>query len=289
MDPGFVIGGAPKCATTAIFDYLSQHPDIFASEPKEPHFFASATLGRRIMQGDYTKREYQSLFAKRRAWQVSGEGSTHYLCHAEAVAPFMAEHVPDVRLVFCLRDPADRAWSHFLFRYSMAGPYTAGGVGRSSDFQTFLGDPEIFAMGDYATGLEAFLGHFREEQIQLIFFEDIVRDTAGCLSRICDHIGVDPRFPFDLSRRANETAYPRHPFLMPVADRLFVLLYRLASEPRRPELLKRRHDLLFSIDAPKKRFSEQDRKHAIDIYRPSIERLSAITGRDLSEWLDIRV
>lgn len=285
MEPDFILGGAPKCATTAIFDYLAQHPQIFASDPKEPHFYASAPLDRKVMQGDYSKAKYLDLFAGKAADQVSGEASTHYLHRAQSVAPFLAQHNPNARLIFCLRDPADRAWSHFLYRYSTAGPYTLGGVGQKKDFLKFMIDPEMFSIGEYVRHLETFESHFDSEQILVIFFEELLGDTDGCLGRICRHIGADPTFTFDLNERSNETAYPRVSKIMPVADALFTPLYRLAPVRRRKTLLERRLRLFFGSDGEKERIPSEERRLAIELYRPSIERLAEKTGRDLTKWL----
>ena len=74
-NPDFIIGGAPKCATTAIFDYLGQHPDVFATDPKGPHFFASSPMGRPVAQGNYSLEGYKALFEGKGESQFSGEGS----------------------------------------------------------------------------------------------------------------------------------------------------------------------------------------------------------------------
>ena len=213
MNPDFVIAGAPKCATTAVFDCLAQHSQVFATTPKEPHYFASSALGQAVMQSDLTHEQYQALFAGKQAGQVSGEGSTHYLHMADKVAARMASEIPAVRLIFCLRDPVARAFSHFQFRYSTAGPFTTGGAGQKRDFAAFIREPEMFSMGDYASNLAIFYQHFSKEQILLLFYEDIVQDLGGCMRRICDHIGVDTEFAFDLSQRSNQTVRP-----VPCAD-----------------------------------------------------------------------
>lgn len=269
----FVIGGAPKCATTAVFDYLAQHPDVFASSPKEPHYFASAALGRTVMQGNYTRDEYLDLFAGKKPHQKGGEGSTHYLHHANAVAPRLAKEAPDARLIFCLRDPVDRAYSHFLFRYSTAGPYTLGGIGDGRRFLEFAGDPEIYAMSDYAPNLAIFYEHFPPEQILVLLFEDVVRDIPGALHRICKHIGVDPDFAFDTSRISNETEYPRAPSVMQAADKVARSIYIRLPAGFRPLLLRLRKALLFSTDAPKPRLPQDVREAAEKLYQPAIERL----------------
>ena len=288
MKPDFIIGGAPKCATTALFDYLAQHPQVFASNPKEPHYFASAALGRPVMQGDYSRGDYQKLFAGCGPGQLAGEGSTHYLHHAAAVAPLMAEHIPDVKLIFCLREPVARAYSHFLFRYSVAGPYTLGGMGQWCNFTDFAQDPEMFRMGDYAAQLSIFYQYFDPSQIHLIFFDDMARDMTGCLQGICRFLGIDPEHAFDLSERSNETVYPRLPNLMPLADRLAVRVYPLLTVPQRRRLLGMRRALLFGRGAPKPRMTQKEGNFVQSLYRDSVEQLEVLTNRDLASWRSAR-
>jgi hypothetical protein len=284
MNPDFIIGGAPKCATTALFDYLAQHPQVFASTPKEPHYFASAALGRPIMQGDYGLEDYQRLFSGRMPGQLAGEGSTHYLHHAAAVAPLMAARIPHARLIFCLREPVSRAFSHFLFRYSIAGPYTLGGMGQLPAFTEFAQDAEIFEMGNYAANLGIFRQHFAPSQIHLIFFEDIVSDLKRSLEGICRFLGIDTGYEFDLRARSNETVYPRWPDLMPIADRLAAGLYPLVAVPQRRKLLDLRQSLLFGRDAPKPRMTQKEREFVQSLYRHSVEQLEDLTARDLTSW-----
>lgn len=284
MKPDFIIGGAPKCATTALFDYLAQHPQVFASDPKEPHYFASAALGRPVMQGDYSRAAYERLFAARAPNQLAGEGSTHYLHHAAAVAPLMAAEVPQAKLIFCLREPVSRAFSHFLFRYSVAGPYTLGGMGQWREFRAFAQDAEMFAMGNYAANLAVFQRHFAPSQIHLIFFDDIAADLGGCLAGICRFLDIDPGFAFDLSRRSNETVYPRYPDAMPAMDALAARTYRMLPVPARRMLMRARKSALFSPDGPKPRMTKDDRAFVGSLYRHSVQRLEDLTGRDLAAW-----
>jgi hypothetical protein len=288
MKPDFVIGGAPKCATTALFDYLAQHPQVFATTPKEPHFFASAALGRPVMQGNYSACEYQRLYSGCSPSQVAGEGSTHYLHHAAAVAPLLAAQVPYAKLIFCLREPVSRAYSHFLFRYSVAGPYDTGGMGQWRNFVAFAQDPEMFEAGNYAANLSIFLRYFPERQIHLVFFEDIVSDLKECLAGICRFIGVDDGFEFDLSQRSNETVYPRTQALMPLGDGLANAIYLHLPVPTRRSLMRFRKRLLFSPRAAKPQMSEKDRDFVRSLYRQSVRQLENLTNRDLASWQDHR-
>lgn len=282
--PDFIIGGAPKCGTTALFNYLDQHPGVYTTTPKEPHYFASAPLGRPVVKWQYSLEEYESLFAGREPGQVAGEGSTHYLVHAEAVVPVLGKVVPDVRLVFSLRNPVERGYSHYLFRYSAAGPRSLGGVGSGLSFEEFAKHPRIWPFGDYATGLAAFMERFGRDQVLVILMEDLRRDLPRTMRRICEHIGVDPSFEFDLESRANETGYPVFPTLMPLADRAVALACPRLSKGRRISLLRARRRWLFSPTASKPPLDPRDRAAVAGLYRSSIERLEVLLARDLSHW-----
>ena len=80
--PDFVIAGAAKCGTTALFEYLSRHPGIFIPRVKDPKFFCSdlKTTG-----GVYTPDEYRDLFVAAPAGSVTGEVSTLYLYSQVAI------------------------------------------------------------------------------------------------------------------------------------------------------------------------------------------------------------
>lgn len=102
--PDFFIPGAPKCGTTALSAWLSEHPEIFFSPRKEPHFF-----NRDGMPATWTLAEYEALFSEADCrHRAVGEGSTHYLYSPTAV-PRILDYSPDARFIVCLRNPVDMA------------------------------------------------------------------------------------------------------------------------------------------------------------------------------------
>ena len=274
--PDFIIGGAPKAGTTALFRYLSQHPDVFTTQPKEPHYFASSALGKPV-QFDYTREEYEALFADRRPGQAAGEGSTEYLQHAEAVAPALAMAVPNLRLIFSLRDPVERAYSYYWFRLH------TGVIGAGTPFSDYRKGLRLLKAGDYFSTLTTYYEHFTPEQILVILSEDLRHDTRATLARVCEHIGVDPSFEFEIAKFPNTTRYPRTPKLMAAAGRLAPGLSRWASRNRMLRPFRSR--LFFSAHAQKPPMEAHDREALIEWYQPRIDALAELIGRDLSHWL----
>src|SRR5215470_2841180 len=114
--PDFCIAGAAKCGTTALFEYLAGHPQVFMPRMKEPKFFCAdlKTTG-----GVYTLADYRALFAAAPAHCLTGEASTLYLYSTVAIERLMA-HNPDAKIIVMLRYPVDAAhslhaaaWSHW--------------------------------------------------------------------------------------------------------------------------------------------------------------------------------
>ena len=102
--PNFFIIGAPKCGTTSLANWLAEHPRVFFSDTKEPHFFCTDGY-----TGVKTLKQYEKLFEDAKPHHLAvGEGSTHYLFSKVAV-PNILVYNPDARFIVCLRNPVDMA------------------------------------------------------------------------------------------------------------------------------------------------------------------------------------
>lgn len=105
--PDFFIIGAPKCGTTSLVAWLSEHPDTFISDPKEPRYFNTDwSFPFRVADAD----AYADLFAGSRGCQAIGEATTGYLA-SETAVPAILEFQPEARFVVCLRPPVDLFFS----------------------------------------------------------------------------------------------------------------------------------------------------------------------------------
>ncbi len=106
--PSFFIVGAPKCGTTALAKYLSEHDDIFMSSPKEPHYFA--TNFAESMRTAQTEDHYLSLFKNAKKNQICGEASIWYLYSMEAIKN-IAKFDPNAKIMIMVRNPTDMIYS----------------------------------------------------------------------------------------------------------------------------------------------------------------------------------
>src|SRR3954453_5726372 len=93
--PTFMIVGAPKCGTTAMYEYLQTHPQVFISDPKEPHFFSEDLGAHRSI---FNRKEYDALFSAAGPHHLAvGEASAWYL-HSSTALPNVRREFPDIKL-----------------------------------------------------------------------------------------------------------------------------------------------------------------------------------------------
>jgi hypothetical protein len=165
--PDFLVIGAMKGGSTTLFRLLAQHPQIFMCEPKEPGFFSRPERYARGLAW------YASLFAAAKPGQLAGEASTCYsrAPHFSDVPALAAKHLPDVKLVYQLRHPVERAYSHF--RHLMEERF-ARNTGPVIPLRTALQEiPEILDASRYAMQIERYLAHFPRERLHVLTLDDL--------------------------------------------------------------------------------------------------------------------
>lgn len=191
--PNFFVIGAAKCGTTSVCDLLGAHPDVFMSNPKEPHYFSRLTKQHELREW------YGSLFEDADTHAAVGEGSTSYSHphRIDFVVPRIVEEVPEARLVYMVRHPIRRLESDWKMRLreNRISKSIGEAVDRNASLVTF---------GLYWKQLTRYLDAFPEEQILVVFLEDFAENPSEELSRIYEHIGVDPTFvPEEPGRERN--------------------------------------------------------------------------------------
>lgn len=198
--PDFLILGAQKAGTTALYAYLRWHPDVTGPSFKEVSFF-----DRHYARGE---RWYRAHMPVRRSGMV-GEASPSYLFHPLA-AERVAEMLPHARLIALLRNPVDRAFSHYQHEVALGReqlPFEDA-LAREDErmqgeLERMLADPTYFshawwnytyaARGRYAEQLERWFGAFPREQLLVLLTDDLAADTPGTYRRTLDFLGVDAR------------------------------------------------------------------------------------------------
>ena len=240
--PTFLIIGAAKSGTTALYRWLQQHPQVFMPDNKQPHHFAGirpdftgpgdAAFNRDIVTD---RSGYLALFASGAAQPACGEASPFYLYYAAASAGAIRDAFPDCRLVVLLREPVSRAWAGYLH-------LVRDGRERAGFRQALDQEAERLrrgweplwahrALGLYGEQLAAVLRVFPREQVGVWLYDEMRSNPGRLFAEVCRFIGVDPDFVPEFTRH-NTGGVPRHPALHALLVRLRVphLAKRLLPE-----------------------------------------------------------
>ncbi|CAG0943411.1 hypothetical protein BROC_02286 [Candidatus Brocadiaceae bacterium] len=233
--PNLFLIGAMKAGTTTLYSWLSQHPHVFMSPIKEPHFFATdlwdvsshIALGTEervnnalslIGSGLHNalikdEKLYLKLFPKSvDQYQYIGEASPTYL-RSRVAAQNIAKACPGAKIVILLRDPIDRAWSHYLMERNELRVPENFGILIQDEINNMnkgrLCQHGILESGLYASGILRYLDHFQMSDV-LIADQCELRDRKAFVKKLNAFLGFEQDlFPSE-SDSANSSVAPRY-------------------------------------------------------------------------------
>lgn len=225
--PAFVIIGAQKAGTSALFKMLAQHPQVLAPAVKELHFFDN--------DANYAKgfAHYRAQFppAPRGGGKVTFEATPAYL-FVERAAERLHEHLPEARLVAVLRDPVKRAYSAWNMFRDFANDPVHGHLHDGRSFAQAVEDElsgrdvpwehRYLARGHYAVQLRRYVDLFGRDRVLVLPYRLLRDDAQRALDLVCVHAGLRPH-AFDaatLRTRENVRDYPE-PLDPALAERLY--------------------------------------------------------------------
>ena len=180
MLPTFFIAGAAKAGSSTLYKYLATHPDIFMAKDKEPAFFT-----KHYHKGD---RWYESLFASAQISQAIGEATVEYMVDHDAPLRIQ-KRLPMAKFIFILRNPSDRAWSHYWHRVKN------GEETRSAEqifSQPDLSHEYVVRYGMYHEHLQRYFDLFDKKQIKILILEKAKINFTATLDDLFGFIGVEP-------------------------------------------------------------------------------------------------
>lgn len=201
VKPSFIGIGAQKCASTWLFEILSDHPEVALSEPKELDFFSKYY--------DRGFQWYERHFPCRRGARAVGEISPSYF--QEPVVPARVQsYLPNARILVSLRDPVERAVSNHKHEVRL-GHFK----GADLSFEAGLANnPMYIDQGLYATHLSRWFEYFPHERILVVLFEDVVADPAAVAHAVYAFLDVDSSYrPQALNKKSNESHFIRYRLL----------------------------------------------------------------------------
>lgn len=289
--PSFVIIGAAKAGTTALYWYLADHPEVFMSPMKETNFFAFGLDAQgNHLYGDpdlhrfpvRSLSEYEELFSGAGDAVAVGEASPIYLECPQSAAR-IREVLPTARIICGLREPVDRAYSDYLMYLRARGRRLD--PARDLTASSVWAQPESHWMqiSRYHEALSRYFDVFPREQIHVFLFDDFRVDASRCVRDVYRMVGVDPGFTPDLETPHNIGGMPSSMTL----EKVFTSgTLRKAVEPwipRRAADLARRLRTKNLKKAPP--LPAELKAELGQHFRDDIAKTSSLIGRSLDHWL----
>lgn len=271
--PNLIVVGAQKCGTSGLHYYLSLHPEVSMSDPKELNFF--------IAERNYPRGlEWYSRHFDPSA-RCRGEASPNYTAYPQhlGVPERMAAAVPDARLIYLVRDPIARITAHWVHNY--AKRREKGGLR-----ETLLHpNTSYVSRSRYHMQLQRFLEHFPAERILVLDNQDLRDERMPTLRRVFEFAGVDPSFEHPKFEQVRHSTSRKKR-----ATRLGMRVQR-ASRSRVGRRVPRKAWLAMDVALPLSKpiskptnVAEALGDEVLEVLHEDADRLRAQTGRDFAHW-----
>jgi Sulfotransferase domain len=303
--PNFFIVGAQKAGTTSLYHYLNQHPQVYMSPIKEPFFFdhemdSKGEVVRREFGGHRQPprfsniEEYSTLFEGARGEKAMGEATPLYI-YAPGTAERIERYVPGAKSIALLRNPADRAYSAFLYAVRM-------GVEPLTDFAQALREEPLRmrdgwhyvfhyrSRGLYYQQLKRYYEVFGRERLGVWLYEDLREDPASVAQSAFRFLEVDDTFAPDTSSKYNPAGVPTSVSAraaMKATNRAVWALRKVLPPTSGilPFAFEMRRAVQSRVLTEPPPIDPELREGLVEGYEEDILRLQELIGRDLSTWL----
>jgi len=281
--PNFFIVGAPKAGTTAIFSYLNQHPQIYMSTRKEPHYFSIKNVSDNDLRKKpiRNKKKYLSLFKNVKNEKIVGEASTSYLADPEA-PKLIKKIIPDAKILISIRDPTDRTFSAYLMKRNsgLMEPTFHEQIHLELKQEIDLKKPNCTLKdGFYSESISRYLNIFGSNQIKVIIFEEWITDPEKTIEEIIKFLKIDIPIVQYKIKNPNPFKNPRGSVAKFLLQNREVKKITGLFVPFSTSKIFAKKILLKKDIKPK--IDEVDRDILKGIFEKDVEKLKSILGRDL--------
>ena len=305
----FFLVGAAKSGTTSVYDFLNDHIEAYMSPVKEPNLFSAdihidsfsevyrkttflatdkyfSNLYLEPLQLTFVRdqKHYDRLYENVASESIVGECSTSYLYSGEA-AHNIFNYNPSAKIVVLLRNPIQRAYSHYLmalkYGFTDRDFITAIKYDQANENKGW-GSSELFIeLGLYTAQIKRYFDLFGEKHVSVMFMEDLQSNPKQFYQSLCEFLQIDKSNSFRGDLKSNPALIPKYPtlnkFLVKLGLKQFV---KSVSPLILVEFLK---SLVFNSKVPK--LTATEKKFVLGFYEKEIKDLSVLLKRDLSHWL----
>jgi uncharacterized protein YfkK (UPF0435 family) len=290
----FFVIGAARGGTTSLYHYLQQHPDIFLPKVKECNFFSKVeSLDSEVylppkpgkeyhMKIIRSKEVYNSLFSEAREGQLKGEISPAYLWDPVSAAR-IHEHNRDAKIIVSLRNPIDRAYSHYLMHYHT-------GYDKAETFEEALKAPrhEIWGggnlyleMGRYYSQLKPYYERFDPQNIKVIISEEWTRNNGEALDDIYNFLGLESFSAAEMEASHNASVQLKNKGLLDFlrSETIKKSINRVLPQKAKDKIKER----IFYKEMEKEPLNSATYETLKEYFAADVRKTEELTGKDLSK------
>jgi hypothetical protein len=291
MLPNFIVIGAAKAGTTALYWYLAEHPSVFMSPVKETNYFAyGLDAAGRLLYGDPTMHrfpikslaEYEQLFSGAAGASAVGEASPMYLECPQAAGRIQAV-LPRALLICALRHPVERAYSDYQMYLRSRGRRLEPARDLAADAVWARPDSHWMQVGRYHSQLKRYFDAFPRDQIRIFLFEDLKQNPLGVLQDLYRFLDVDSSFVPDFDTPHNVGGMPSSRLLERLLTSRGIRSVVAPLVPVRAANWVRRLRTRNMRQAPS--LPGDLRQELTGHFRTDIARTAELIGRSLDHWL----
>lgn len=285
--PNLFIVGAPKAGTTSLHEYLKKIPGVFMSEVKEPYYFCKTIIPiDHYVTPIREKKKYLELFEKSENEKMVGESSVWYLSDPDA-STLIYQQVPNAKIIILLRDPVERAFSHYLmlegrkqFKLSSFHEQIQKEIKEGLDYKT----PHVrLESGLYYNDIKRFLETFGKKQVKIIIFEEFIANTKEILGSILEFLNVNASLNNFEAQTHNPSVVAKYPL---VNELLNISIVSKLRQKIIPEQVQRNiKKKLFKDLKNEYKMTSADRELLKKYYNDDVKKLEGFFGRRLP-WVN---
>ncbi len=218
--PDFIIIGAQRCGTTSLYNYLSQHPCVVPALVKEVHFF-DINFHKGI---HWYRSHFPTFLEKYKQNIITGEASPYYIFHPHA-ARRIFKIIPQVKLIVLLRNPVDRAYSHYHHEVRIGAETLSFEEAIEKESERLKGEIKkmlenenyysfnhqhysYLSRGIYIDQIKVWMSLFPKEQILIIKSEDFYANPSAVFRRVLEFLNLPIWEPKEY-KKFNYANYPK--------------------------------------------------------------------------------
>jgi len=286
--PNFFIVGASKSGTTTLYEYLNEIPEIYMSPIKEPLYFHSFIHESHMKRIEDTSK-YLSLFKNVKNEKAIGEASPTYLFYPES-PKLIKNAVPNARIIIILREPVERAFSHYLMQKNN-GTETESfhqvvqrGLNRSQNSNEYV---PCLDRGKYHDQVSRYFKIFGHDKVKVLIFEEFIKDPLGTIKQTLDFLKIKSEPPSKIIQTYNEFREPTGKISKLILKSS--ISKKIASELIPQSMRRRLKETITEKPKEKPIMTEMDRLALESFYYQDVNNLQQLLGKSLPwNWITKR-